>query len=403
MEKKAELKPIEAVREMIAALVNPVDTEIIPLSSAMGRILAADVAARMDSPAFDHSSMDGCAIASDSCGPHTIIREIAAGSPPGARLEPGHAARIFTGAPVPEGTFCIVRQEDCICSGNELHIAPGVVISAAQNIRRRGGAFRRGDPILPAGKRISAGDVALLASCGNKELQVRRRLEAMHIVTGSELRDVAQTPPHDLAPGQIFDCNGPMISALMQASGANCKIENIVDDRIRLEELIAGFHGEILLISGGSGPGDHDHTTAALEKNGFEIHVSRVNSRPGKPMIFGTKGSIAAFGLPGNPLSHWVCFHVFVEAAIAAANGLSPARLIWADFAGGQFPGGDGRRTWTPARHWFRDGRLCVEALPWAHSGDLLPLARATALVLDEPNPATGRILTLIYETHSSG
>jgi len=386
------MKEIEETRELIAALVQASPVMAVPLADACGRILAEAVLAPMDFPAFDHSAMDGYALSSDSSGPHIIVGEVAAGGAATCTLLPGQAMRIFTGAPVPQGTLCVIRQEDCAASDGK--VSAEVLLQPGDNIRRRGAVFCLGQELMPPGTRLTAGAIGLLASCGCSKVHVRGPIRVLHIVTGTEL----VSPSDPLGPGKIYDSNGPMISALLAGRGIRCESLRIADDAGLLERTVAEFSGDLLLISGGSGPGDYDFTTDALEKNGYRLHVTRVNSRPGKPMLFATKGRQAAFGLPGNPLSHWVCFHVFVAGALAAFEGLRPAGLVSAKCENWLSHAGDGRRTWTPAVHTFEDTRLVVSPLAWQHSGDLLPLARATAIVLDEPDPTNGTIAALLLE-----
>ena len=180
-----------------------------------------------------------------------------------------------------------------------------------------------------------------------------------------------------------------MIEALLALRGLSVHREQLGDDSSAIGKVVSDFDGELLLISGGSGPGDHDHTDSALRHAGYEIHTRRIDSRPGKPMIFATRGRRAAFGLPGNPLSHWVCHHAFVRRAIARFEGYEPPCLSGALCPGWNVPVGDGRRTWTPARLSAKSGELVAKPLHWLHSGDLSPLVEADALLLDEPDPIT--------------
>jgi len=212
------------------------------------------------------------------------------------------------------------------------------------------------------------------------------------VVTGAELI----TPPTAPRVGKVYDSNGPMMAALLLERRISSAQVRTGDDADLLRRTLEDFTGELILISGGSGPGQQDHTAAALTASGYEIHISGVRSRPGKPLIFATRGDQAAFGLPGNPLSQWVCFQVFVQTALDRWNGLPLAGFVLADGEEGWRPQGDGRPTWTPAKVHHTNGRTTVRPIPWQHSGDLLPLAGANALLFGAPDPITQKINTLL-------
>jgi molybdopterin molybdotransferase len=337
--------------------------------------------------------MDGYAMAGVAPeGACRVVREIPAGcSEPGA-IRPGEAARIFTGAALPAGTACVARQEDCLVEGSLVRLRDGLDLQWNENIRRGGDVFRRGSVLIPPSKEITPGAVALLSSCGVDRVNAHARPAVAHISTGLELID----PGSPLNAGRIYDSNGPMMEALLSSRGLGVRRLRMLDSLDQLAGAAEAFDGDLLLISGGSGPGDHDHTRAALELAGFTIRASRINSRPGKPLIFATRSGQVAFGLPGNPLSHWVCFQAFVARALSLLEGKSSPELIGARCVTPPGAGGDGRRTWTPARRRFRDGHLFVEPLEWKHSGDLSPLVAADAVLLDGPDPETQLIKTLL-------
>jgi len=242
--------------------------------------------------------------------------------------------------------------------------------------------LRAGEHVFPDYTPLNAGSIALLAALGIESPPSQASLCALHIATGNEL----VPPGQPLAPGKIYDSNGPMIDALLRENNTSCERLRLGDDPAPLAQAIGSFSGDLLLISGGSGPGDRDHTLSVLQAQGFTIHVSRVNSRPGKPLIFATRRAQVAFGLPGNPLSHFVCFHAFVARAIARLQGSPPPDLHPVKLEHPIHDAGDGRRTWTPARARLRNGQLAAAPLDWAHSGDLRCLALANALLLDGIN-----------------
>lgn len=370
---------IEQLWQEIDARVHPLPAESAVLNQVIGRVLHQPVCATADQPAFPQSAMDGFAFADATPGRCQITGTVAAGSGLPMQVRPGEAVRILTGGRVPSGTWAVARQEDCAVDGNVVEMNLSTSLPSGGFIRPQGGVFRLGEEIIPAGTRISAGALALLASAGIASVDVHRRATAMHVVTGDEIVPVGEP----LQSGQTYDSNGPMVRALLIHAGVSLRTIALGDQPAELAEVVAACDDSMLLLSGGSGPGDHDHTTSALEKAGYIIHANRLNSRPGKPLIFATRGEQIAFGLPGNPLAHWVCFHAFVQRAMDRLHGISPQQLVPATLAEPIDDAGDGRRTWTPAELDESSGALMVWPLRWKHSGDLTPLRTANALILD--------------------
>lgn len=351
----------------------------VSLIEALGCTLAAPVISPVDLPAFDGSAMDGYAFAETAPGTCAVVTQVAAGAVPDEPIAPGLAARIFTGAEIPPGTVCVARQEDCLAGEGTVSLRPGLGgLLAGDNIRPRGGVACAGTALIGSGTLITPGGIALAASCGICSLRVIPHPAAMHIATGSELAESGRPPER----GMIFDSNGPMMEALLHVSGIPIERRRIADSCEQLARAILKFSGDLLLISGGSGPGDHDHTAAALRAEGFEIHSSRVNSRPGRPLIFATRGNQVAFGLPGNPLAQWTCHHAFVRRAIARQMGLPPLALRRLPFS---MPVTERVPTWTPAVCSTEPDPPAIHPLPWKDSGDLTPLVAANALVLSDP------------------
>lgn len=372
---------IDETRELIAGRVSELESERVKVADAPGRVVVEAVRAAFDQPPFDQSAVDGFAL-----GPVVgdweiweVGETIFAGGVPGAGLVAGQCARVLTGAPVPDGTRAVVKQEDCEIDGGRVRVA----VKDGDFVRARGGAFAIGDVVLDAGVQVGAGALALLASAGIGDVVVRQIPRVLHIVTGDEVVPGMVSP----AAGKIADSNGPMIAALLRAGGAEIETRHTGDDLRDLRELVGKFDGDLLLISGGAGPGDRDHTRSVLAECGFGIHFSRVNSRPGRPMIFATRGRQIAFGLPGNPLSHFVCYHGFVRVALARLGGVEVPdfRMGWLVDAAVD-SGADGRPTWSPAVVTVGDRGYELRAQPWKHSGDLSPLAVANALVLGGPD-----------------
>lgn len=357
----------------------PVPRESGRTQSGHAPFLAEDLRAPISLPSFDQSAMDGYAFADGQPGWHAITMTLAAGQYSCCTLAEGQAARVLTGAPVPQGTLAVARQEDCEVRDGRVRLRDGVKAVPGTHIRRRGEVITAGEVVLRRGQPVHPGTVAFLVALGVSEIPRLPRLTAVHLATGDELLP-AGLP---LRPGKVYDSNGPMMQALLEAHHVTCRCLRVADAVEALVEVVAVSSEDLLLISGGSGPGDRDHTRSCLEAQGFTIHASCINSRPGKPLIFATRGSQLAFGLPGNPLSQWVCFHAFVARAIARMQGQEPAVLLPVELEQPIDDAGDGRRTWTPARISWETGKLRATPMAWKHSGDLRCLVEANALLLD--------------------
>ncbi|MFY8217281.1 MAG: molybdopterin molybdotransferase MoeA, partial [Chthoniobacterales bacterium] len=359
--------------------VHPLPFETVALDQGNNRVVCRDICAISDQPAFAQSAMDGFAFAESTPTRCMITATVAAGDSARTQVNPGEAIRILTGGMIPSGTHAIARQEDCEIDGGFVSLRAASPLEAGRFIRSQGEVFKAGEVVLPADSATTPGAMALLASAGVSTIEVHGRATALHLVTGDEIVP-AGTP---LMPGQTYDSNGPMMRAFFDNARVGCRVIALGDNADSLEEIVTTATDSIVLLSGGSGPGDHDHTTTALDNAGFTIHANRINSRPGKPLIFATRGAQIAFGLPGNPLAHWVCFHAFVRRAIDRLHGIAPRNLIPTTLIEPINDAGDGRRTWTPARMDWSSGALNVHPLPWKHSGDLTPLRTADALILD--------------------
>ncbi len=383
---------IKELWNLIDSVVSPLPGEEVPVAEAVGRRLALDAAAGEDFPSFDHSAMDGYAFAEADPGKCRIIEHVAAGDSVAGELHPGGAVRILTGAMIPPGTFAVARQEDCLVEDGCVSLIAGTALQPSSHIRRRAAIAREGQTVMSAGEEVPAGAVALLVACGVGSVCVHRCPRITHLSTGSELLDTGE----EIRAGKIPDSNGPMMAALLAGRGLALHRRRLRDDLAALEAGVRDFEGNLLLISGGSGPGDRDHTAAALKAGGFTIHSRRVNSRPGRPLLFATRGTQVAFGLPGNPLSHWVCYHAFVRRALDRLEGRSPVELVETMCPSWPGPDGGGGQTWTPAKVTIAGGLAIATALPWLHSGDLSPLSSANALLLDGPDPSTQRVKTFL-------
>ncbi|HEY8965867.1 MAG TPA: molybdopterin molybdotransferase MoeA [Candidatus Methylacidiphilales bacterium] len=368
----------------------PLPSEAVPLDAALaeGRVLRQAVEADADSPPFDRSAMDGYAIAErDPGAPYRVVGSVRAGEVfSGGPLAPGTCVRIFTGGQVPEGTVRVIMQEDAVAEGDTVRFAEAAFADEAPTfVRRRGEEYLRGARLLGEGIRIGPVAASVLATVGVAFPQVSARPRVAHFVTGGELVPVGAVP----GAGQIRDSNSSLVAGLVAAAGGRLvRQARVGDDQEALRRALALAVEEgvdLLLISGGAGAGETDFGRTALEEAGYAIDFAGVALRPGKPLLFGAhKGSgKPAFCLPGNPLSHYVVFHLFVRRALERLQGMEPteqADLV--DWDGDPLGEAGGRETYHPC-HWkIVSGRVEARVLNWTSSGHLASLGEANGLLV---------------------
>lgn len=314
---------VEAAQAALLALVSPLPSEDVPLRRAAGRVLARTVAARHAQPPFAASAMDGYAVAAVDVKRGDRFRfagEAAAGHPFAGAVGPGETVRIFTGAPVPEGTARVLIQEDVARDGDAIAVRDAP--DAATHVRPAGGDFAEGATVAGP-RRIGSRDVALLAAMGHGVLPVRRRPRVAILMTGDELR----APGEPLGSGGIVASNGYGLAAMVEAEGAEAHLLPIARDTgASLAAALDLARGADLIVTiGGASVGDHDLVAGAAGSAGLELAFHTVAMRPGKPLLAGRLGSAALVGLPGNPVSAMVCGVVFILPMIRAMLGLSPS------------------------------------------------------------------------------
>jgi molybdopterin molybdotransferase len=312
----------EALAKVLAG-VETVPAETVGLSAALGRVLAADVAARVSHPPKAVSSMDGYAVrAADTATVPTTLRvvgESAAGAGFTGTVESGTGARIFTGAPVPDGADAIVIQEDTARDGDKVTIR--VSAKPGEWIRPQGLDFRAGEVLLKAGTRLTARDLGLAASMNVPWLQVRRRPRIALLATGNEV----VWPGDPLGPDQIVSSNSIALAGYVREMGGEPINLGIAPDEPKalLSMIEAARGADLLVTSGGASVGDYDLVREALGRSGFDLGFYKVAMRPGKPLIFGRLSGISVLGLPGNPVSAGVCAAVYLKPAMAKMLGLA--------------------------------------------------------------------------------
>jgi molybdopterin molybdotransferase len=324
----------EEARRRILETVSPLEERTVPVTGAVDCFAAGDYFARLPLPAFDNSAMDGYAVVANSCkrgGRLRVIGEQPAGPDRKLRVGGGEAARIFTGATLPQGADAIVMQEDVTRDGTDISVNTDV--EAGEFVRRRGCDLAEGQMILARGERIRATTVALLASQGFTDVNVGGQATAAVISTGDEL----VMPGDELQPGQIYDSNSLLLGTLLLKCGVSAiAVEHCRDDRHSLGDAIKlGMKNHVLIISGGVSVGEHDLVKETLRELGAKIEIWRVAVKPGKPFLFGwfesekidSAGMMPVlhncfvFGLPGNPVSAFVTFLQFVRPAILRMMG----------------------------------------------------------------------------------
>ncbi|WP_019935747.1 gephyrin-like molybdotransferase Glp [Oceanimonas smirnovii] len=326
------LRPFADAKADMLGQLDTLDTnELVPLEQALNRILAEEVTSPLDVPAFTNSAMDGYALqAADATAGQelALIGTSLAGHPFTGRVESGQCVRIMTGAALPLGADSVEMQENCTSANNRVTLAQAV--RPGQNVRQAAEDVAQGEVVFKAGMRINARVLSVLASLGLEQVPVRRPLRVALLSTGDELK----RPGELLAPGEIYDSNRTGLAAMLGRLGVEITDYGIIADDptlIRQTFLKAASSHDAIVTSGGVSVGDADHTKAVLEEVG-RIGFWKLAVKPGKPFAFGHIDQCAFFGLPGNPVSAAVTFHLLVRPALAKLAGeqLFPAITLQA-------------------------------------------------------------------------
>lgn len=316
--------PLEEAQAQLIALAPSMPIETLPVEAALGRYLAAPLAALRTQPPADLSAMDGYAVRGDDCtGPWKVTGESAAGHPFDGTLARGEAVRISTGALMPADARCVILQEDIARDGEDIVLSGAGPDQPEKHVRRAGLDFRSGDTVLADGTRVGPPQAALALSAGHAALEVRRCPRVAILDSGDELA----ASPAACAPHQIPASNGAMLAAMVRELGCEAiRIGPVPDD---LDALRAAFDStsdcDIVITSGGASVGDHDLVRPALEALGARIDFWRVAIKPGKPLLVATRetqgGRQVVIGLPGNPVSSFVTAFLFALPMLRAAMG----------------------------------------------------------------------------------
>jgi molybdopterin molybdotransferase len=379
---------VEEARNRILADLRPTPAEIVALADAWGRVTAAPVIARLTQPPADVSAMDGYAVrASDVAATPVrlkVIGEVAAGRPFAAVVGPGEAARIFTGGVVPDGADAVVVQELTTRDGDGVEVQKPS--AKGRNVRPKGLDFKIGDALFASGHRLTARDLALAAGMNHPLVPVYRRPKIALFATGDELVPPGTEP----GPGQIVYSNGYSLAALAREQGASVVDLGVVGDT--LDATIAAIRrarecgADILVTTGGASVGDYDFVQQALAAEGMALSFWKIAMRPGRPLMHGKLGAMQVLGLPGNPVSSYVCAFLFLVPLIRRLSGREDLSVMTETAVlGRDLPENDERADYLRAT--LRNGGdgLVATPFPAQDSSMMAPLAQAGCLVIREP------------------
>lgn len=380
--------PVAEALSRVLGGVTPIEAETLKLGSAGGRILAEDVTAALTQPPFDASAMDGYAVRADDVAsvPRTLklIGSAAAGHPFSGALGAGETVRIFTGGAVPPGADAIVIQEDTKVDGDGITVLESC--QAGNFVRPRGFDFSKGQALIRAGARLGPRQLTLAATMNAAHVRVRRKPRVAILATGDELVQLGRTP----GDGQIVSSVPYGIAAMVEnAGGEALRLGIAKDTRESLaEHLERAADADILLTIGGASVGDHDLVQDALQAAGMTIDFWKIAMRPGKPLMFATRGRQRAIGVPGNPVSALVCSRIFLVPLIEKMLDLSASQSgAMRVVLGAPLPENGPRQHYMRAILEYDDaGRAIATAVRSQDSSLLSPLTEAGCLLVRAPN-----------------
>jgi molybdopterin molybdotransferase len=386
---KPDLLPVAEALARVLADAKPLPTEMVSLHEAQGRVLAQDLTAQRTQPPAAVSAMDGYAVRAADVAQAPVklklIGEVAAGHPFDGEVKTGETARIFTGGVMPKGTDTVVIQELAAREGDTVTVQKPT--AKGRNVRNQGIDFRQGETLLAKGRRLTDRDVMLAAAMNYPRLSVYRRPRIAVLGTGDELVAPGATPK----PGEIVYSNGFALLALARNEGAEVNDLGIAHDQVeeiaKVVRRAREMGADVLLTSGGASVGEHDLVQRALKAEGLDLSFWRVALRPGRPMMHGKLGDMQVLGVPGNPVSSYVCAFLFLVPLIRRLSGRQDiehrpehARL------GCDLPANDERADYLRAILTEGPDGPVATPLPAQDSSLMAPLAKADCLLIRAPN-----------------
>jgi molybdopterin molybdotransferase len=383
------LMPVAEALQRVLTDARPLPAESVPLDDALGRVLTEDVVALRTQPPAAVSAMDGYAVrASDVAHAPTtlkVIGEVAAGHPFAGQVGPGQAARIFTGGVMPAGSDTVIIQELTSQTGDAVTIQK--TTTKGRNVRAQGIDFVQNQVLLHKGHRLSDRDLMLAAAMNHPSVRVHRRPKVAVLGTGDELVAPGGAPKF----GEIVYSNGFALTAIVRNEGADVCDLGIARDRI--EDIVASVRrarewgADILVTTGGASVGDHDLVQRALAAEGLTLSFWRVALRPGRPMMHGRLNEMQVLGVPGNPVSSYVCAFLFVVPLIRRLAGRRDIeRTPEVALLGSDLPANDERTDYLRATLAAGTAGLIATPLPSQDSSLMAPLAKADCLLIREPH-----------------
>ncbi|AQY66889.1 MULTISPECIES: molybdopterin molybdotransferase MoeA [Pseudomonas] len=381
-----QLMPVdEAIEQLLAQAPPAPPTEVIPLGQAAGRVIAEELFSPLDLPCWDNSAMDGYALRAadvpEQGGYLVLAGRIAAGHSSDELLQAGQTVRIFTGAPLPPGADSVVPQERCRVYGQRIWCPP---LRLGEHVRKRGEEMQRGQRLLRVGQRLRAQEVGLLASAGIPWVKVYRPLRVCLLSSGDELRE----PGESLAPGQIYNSNRHLVTALLRGWGVEVLDYGVMADALAASRdalILASSECDLLLTTGGVSVGEEDHLKQAIQELG-RVDFWRLAIQPGKPLAFGEVAGKPWIGLPGNPSAALITALVVVRPFLLRAQGVERVLPVPVQVpAGFEWPTPNKRRQYLRARlSPGADGQLRAVLHPQQSSAMLTAACWADGLVIVE-------------------
>jgi molybdopterin molybdotransferase len=377
---------LETIQQRVAGSILKPATELLRLERVLGRVLAEEVVADRDYPPFHRSTRDGFAVRSaDVIHPPVVLQragEIRAGEHFAGRVEAGQCVQIMTGAPLPEESDAVVMIEHTRAESERVEINRAV--RPWENVVQKGSEASAGARILPAGRKLGAGEIGLLAAVGKAQVKVFAKPRVEIIPTGDEVVAIEQTPEWF----QIRNSNAAMLAAQVEAAGGAPETQGIAPDEADAlrSMILKGLEADLLILSGGVSMGKYDLVKQVLGELGAEFFFHGVEIRPGKPLLFGRAQQKFFFGLPGNPVSSYVTFEVFVRPVVEALAGGEIGQPVFLRARlGEEMANKTGLTYFLPARVEMNSGEAVAKAIGWQGSGDLVGVAKANCFLVLHP------------------